>query len=88
MTSWQVPLTLSAEDAGSGIAQMRFSNDGESWSAWEQHRTTKVWSLLPQSGERVVYVQYQDAVGNVSGSYGDTVWLELEEVYLPLICRE
>lgn len=31
-------------------AEMRFSNDGVSWSAWEPHNPTKLWTLPGASG--------------------------------------
>jgi hypothetical protein len=35
-----VTLTLNATDSGSGVAQMQFSNDGQTWSAPEQYYPT------------------------------------------------
>ena len=69
-----VTLGLSATDTGTGVAQMRFSNDGSSWSAWEAYWPTKGWPL-PGQGLNVVYVQFSDQMGNVSQSYLDTIVL-------------
>lgn len=71
-----VALTLSAADSQSGVPRMRFSNDGASWSEWERYGRTKLWNLLPQDGERTVYVQYQDGAGNASSAVSDTIVLD------------
>jgi hypothetical protein len=38
-TSTSVSLNPFAEDAGSGVFQMRFSDDGRNWSDWEAYCT-------------------------------------------------
>jgi len=75
-TSLSVTLNLSAADSTSGVAQMRFSNNGTSWTQWEIYNTIKAWNLT--SGDRVktVYVQYKDAAGLVSQVFSDTVILD------------
>ena len=68
-----VDLTLSADDA-SGLAMMRFSNDGSTWSTAETYATSKPsWELFnfggdTTEGEKTVYVQFQDTAGNWSSS--------------------
>ena len=51
-SSTSVTLTLSATDAESGVSQMRFSNDGSSWSTWETYTTSKSWTLTADDGKR------------------------------------
>lgn len=46
--------------AGS-MKQMRLSNDGKTWTAWEKFRTTREWKLAPGQGRRIVYVQMKDS---------------------------
>jgi len=70
-----VTLSLSASDTGSGVSQMRFSNDGSTWSSWEAYGASKPWTLTPGIGTKTVYVQYQDSAGNSSGSFSDTILL-------------
>jgi hypothetical protein len=70
-------LGLSATDAASGVDAMRFSNDGSSWSSWEPYATSKTWTLTPGDGTKTVYVQYQDNAGNASGSFSDTIILDM-----------
>lgn len=75
-----VTLNLEASDAGgSGLSQMRFSNDGESWSEWEAYRETKEgWDLSAYGGNKRrgtkrAYVQFMDRAGNRSSSYSDSI---------------
>ncbi|MBI5562933.1 MAG: HYR domain-containing protein, partial [Deltaproteobacteria bacterium] len=67
-TMWLgVTLTLSASDNSGSVAQMRFSNDGVTWSNWEAYSTTKAWALaLGPSGVRTAYAQFKDTDGNAS----------------------
>ena len=70
-------LALSANDAGgSGVSQMRFSNDNSTWSPWETYTTSKSWTLSAGDGSKNVYVQYRDVVGNESTSYSDGITLD------------
>jgi len=68
-------LTLSATDTGSGISQMRFSNDETTWSAWETYGVTKAWTLTSGDGTKTVYAQFKDVSGNASSSYSDSIQL-------------
>ncbi|MHB9036628.1 MAG: glycoside hydrolase domain-containing protein [Armatimonadota bacterium] len=74
--STSVTLTLSATDNSSGVSQMRFSNDGSSWSSWETYATSKAWTLTSGDGTKTAYVQYKDVAGNVSSNYTDTIILD------------
>jgi len=67
-----VILTLTATDS-SGVASMRFSNDGVNWSVWEPYATSKDWTLVSGDGTRTVRVQYQDIYENGSSSYSDSI---------------
>jgi hypothetical protein len=75
-TSASVILTLSATDAGTGVSQMQFSNDGSSWSGWEGYNTSKNWNLTGADGNKVVFVQYRDGAGFVSSNYSDGIMLD------------
>ncbi len=74
--STSATLTLSASDTLSGLDDMRFSNNGTSWSTWEAYAASKVWTLLSGDGTKTVYIQYRDNVGNVSSSLSDTIVLD------------
>jgi len=57
-----VALTISATDAGSSVAEMRFSNDNSSWSTPEPYAGSKSWPLAAgNDGPRTVYAQFKDA---------------------------
>jgi large repetitive protein len=68
-----VTLTTSATDAST--VQMKFSNDGTSWSANEALAATKSWALSAGDGLKTVYVQYTDAAGNAV-IYSKTITLD------------
>jgi hypothetical protein len=70
-----VTLTLDAHDIN-GVAAMRFSNDGVTFTAWLPYSATHIWRLADGDGTRVVYVLYRDTAGNVSPSYFDTIILD------------
>ena len=69
-------LTLSASDAGSGVSQMRFSNDSSSWSSWQDFATSASWALASGAdGTRTVFAQFSDKAGNVT-AVTDTIGLD------------
>lgn len=70
----QVTLTLTATDEGSGVKEMRFSPDGETWSEWEPYAATKLYDLTPVAGKKQVYVQLRDFAGNVSKTFADEIF--------------
>ena len=71
-----VTLSLSATDALSNVTQMRFSNNGTSFSAAESYAPTKTWTLSSGAGTKTVYAQFRDAAGNWSSSATDTIVLD------------
>jgi serine protease len=77
-----VTLTLSCVDSGSGCAQMRFSNDNSTWSAWESYNTSKAWTLTSGDGTKTVYVQFKDGLGLLSYPYSDTIILQTTSPYV------
>lgn len=68
--TFRVTLTLQVRDeGGSGLARMRFSNDGRLWSEWEEFQPTKMWDLSAfggarRAGDHLVFAQVEDAAGN------------------------
>jgi hypothetical protein len=80
---------LGATDAGgSGLSQMRFSNDSTTWSTWEACAATKTgWDLTAggggaAEGTKTVYVQYRDAAGNISATVSDMITFSTMSVEL------
>lgn len=77
---------------GSGWAEeMRFSNGGGSWSAWEPFGANKLWTLTAGTGQKTVVSEIRR--GGVVRAASDTIWLNdiplnLPPVsYLPLALR-
>ncbi|MCX6345239.1 MAG: right-handed parallel beta-helix repeat-containing protein [Armatimonadetes bacterium] len=71
-----VELQLTALDAESGVVEMRFSNDEQTWSEWEPYSSSASWALTDEDGLKTVYVEYRDFAGNVSPSASDTISLD------------
>jgi len=74
-TTVTVTLNLSASDATSGVSQMRFSNDGTTWTTWKAYTPSKSWNLTVGEGTKTVYAQYKDKAGLISPTYNDTITL-------------
>jgi VCBS repeat-containing protein len=71
-----VRLSLKATDpepGASGVSEMRFSNDGKTWTAWQPFASSKSWRLTKRAGTKTVYAQYKDRAGNESAAYKDTI---------------
>ena len=58
------------------VTQMRFSNNGNSYSTAEAFAPTKAWTLSNGAGTKTVYVQFRDAAGNWSTAATDTIVLD------------
>jgi len=76
-SSTSVSLLLTANDSTSGVAQIRFSNDGI-WDTetWEAAVTSKSWMLTVGEGAKTVYYQVKDNSGWTSNTYSDTIILD------------
>ncbi len=73
-----VTLALMAEDEGSGVEEMRFTQDGaERFTPWEEFASLKEWLLSPEEGVKTVGVRFRDGVGNQSPVYTDTIVLDM-----------
>lgn len=70
----EVDLTLSASDAAGTVTQMRFSNDGATWSSPTAYATSLAnWDLTAfggddTPGEKTVWARYRDDSGNWSSA--------------------
>ena len=58
------------------MAQMRFSNDGSTWSEWQTYVASKAWTLQSGDGTKRVYVLYIDNAGQVSAPYYSSITLD------------
>lgn len=73
--SASVELQLTAADA-SGVAGMRFSNDGVTWTDTVAFATGSPWSLTAGDGMKQVLVRYLDRAGNWSNPIGAGITLD------------
>jgi len=71
-----VTLNLSCMDAGSGCAQMQFSNDNITYSDPVAYATTAPWDLTPGGGSKTVFVMYSDLSGSWSAPISANIVLD------------
>jgi len=79
--SEEVMLYAVADDEeGSGLHQMRFRNEGDSWDdSWVNYTTNPtLWTLKTGDGNKRVYVQFKDNAGNISPQTSDEIILDTE----------
>ena len=60
----------------SGVTDVRLSNDGVTYSAFQPFAAVAAWTLSKGDGTKTVYVQFRDGSGNVSAAASDTVVLD------------
>ncbi len=75
-SSADVTLVLYAQDPGSGVASMRFSQDNLSWGDWQNWPGSPAsvpCSLTGNQGIKSVYVQYMDGNGHISDPVSDSI---------------
>jgi sugar lactone lactonase YvrE len=77
-TSTNVRLDVSAANADGGQAglSMSFSNDGQSWSAWESYAASTSWQLTSGDGTKTVYGRFKNSAGALSSVVSDTIILD------------
>jgi len=73
-----VQLNLSADDTGSGVADVRVSNNGSDWYPWQPYSDGVSWTLPAlDRQDHTVYVQVRDRAGNESAIDSDIIHLDL-----------
>lgn len=70
-----VTLNLSNSSDNYGLVDMRFSNDGGSWSSWTPYATSHGWTLPSGNGSKTVWAEMRDVAEN-SSQCTDTVVLD------------
>lgn len=72
--------TTTPSDARTSIAGVRYSNNGTSWTNWVTYTSTYSWNITNTTyggtsteGTRYVYLQVQDAAGNISPTVSDAI---------------
>lgn len=73
-SSLSVTLTISGNDAGSGIDSMQISDDPSfSGISSVSYATSKTFAFAGTDGTKTVYVRFTDAAGNVSPTFSDSI---------------
>ena len=54
-TDVDVILDISATDTGTGVYEMRFSDNGAIWNEWESYAANKIWPLVSLTQEQNSY---------------------------------
>lgn len=74
-SSANVMLEISAKDdlTQADLLKMRLSNDFQSWTQWEPYKPYREWQLSGGDGMKTVYVQVQDASGNIGTAHASIV---------------
>jgi hypothetical protein len=75
-TSPNVILALTANDSQSGVSSFCTSTDGINYGSWYNYVPAPSANLGSGDGLKTIYVQFRDAVGNISGAYTDTITLD------------
>jgi len=76
-TQVDVTLNLTVGDTGSGVGEMRASNNNVEWSPWQPYGAEMSWTLPAlDRRELPVYVQVRDRAGNESPVVSDTIFLD------------
>ena len=77
-TSMYVTLSLTVQDATSGVARMRISNQRTTGYVEEPFSARRAqWALTPVRGQQAVYVKFVDRAGNESPAASDDITLSL-----------
>ena len=72
-----VTLALNAADNTSGISQISFSNDGETWTEWEEYNIAKSYVLPLGNGKKTIYFRVRDNAGNIGGPTSSSIILNI-----------
>ncbi|HET7181454.1 MAG TPA: hypothetical protein VFI15_04395, partial [Candidatus Limnocylindrales bacterium] len=70
-----VTVSVSATDAGSGVAKVALSNDGVTWTE-RNYGSSQAWTLAGGNGTKTVHVKWRDGNGHWSSEKTDTILLD------------
>ncbi len=71
-----VILSFSCSDLETECTKMQFSEDGTTWTAWENYAPGKIYILSNMEGTKTFHVKYMDYAGNTSAKYTRTITLD------------
>ncbi|HEY8745862.1 MAG TPA: hypothetical protein VIU62_22470, partial [Chloroflexota bacterium] len=74
-TSVTLDLTASNPTAGDPVLDMRFSNDGVTFGAWQPFSATAAYTLPSGNGVKTVYAQFRNGAGVVSATVSHSITL-------------
>ncbi len=87
--------SATAQGANVPICQMRFSDDGENWTEWEDYATSRAYQLPAQSDEDphvcTVYAQFRvtyEGTDYDSDPVSDSITLQVDWAYLSAFLNE
>lgn len=79
--SVNVKLQVSAQNA----EDCRFSNDGNSWGQWQAYSSEVSWTLSSGDGQKEVYAECKDSIGNTSPPVSAVIQLETQGPSITII---
>ena len=79
--STDVKLQVSAQNAD----ECRFSNDGNSWGQWQAYSSEVSWTLSSGDGQKEVYAECKDSIGNTSPPVSATIQLDTQGPSITII---
>ncbi len=91
MTTMTRSVTLGltwADGAGTGVTQMRFSDNGSTWTAWMPVAATCAHMLPDGLGYHTVRVQYADGAGNHSAVCNDYIKLVVPDPHVSAVAND
>jgi hypothetical protein len=59
-------VSLSLTRSGTDVTKMRFSDNGQTWSDWENFSATKSYTMPSGDGLKMIYMELQNTDGNVN----------------------
>jgi hypothetical protein len=76
--STSVRLQVHAEDAISGVSQMSFSYDNQTWTDWINYSENSTGELPNVKGEKTIHFRVKDWVGNIAYPVSATIKLKIK----------
>jgi len=75
-SSASVTLDLSAADDSGVVDAAAVSDDGLTWSDWQDYAASMPWVLTGDDGTKTVWVKFRDRAGNESEAVSDSIVLD------------
>jgi hypothetical protein len=75
--STSINLDLFALDNTSGVSEISFSNNGNTWSEWESFVVSKSYTLPVGNGQKTIFYLVRDKAGNVAQPIAKTIKLNI-----------